>query len=342
MSLEPHYKVSIIAPCYNEIYFIEDFIKNIYDQELKSIDLNIIIADGDSNDGTRNKLDQLKGRYDNLFIINNSERIVSTGLNKAMLLSNSDILIRMDIHTIYDKFYINNCVHELIKNKADNIGGAWRSSESSNFIQTCINNSFKSKIGTGGAKAKNYHYDGEVDTVYLGCWWRKNLIAIGGFDENFVRNQDDELCLRMKKLGQKVYQSPKIISYYSNRTSFLKLFKQYYQYGFWKPAVMKKHNQPASIRHLVPGLFVLFLIFLSITSLIFNSLLLVYFYLVYCLFVIFFFSIERKFEDNFLILLGSCFGIYLMHLSYGLGYLRGCLSFFFGYHKNHINKNITR
>jgi succinoglycan biosynthesis protein ExoA len=32
------------------------------------------------------------------------------------------------------------------------------------------------------------------------------------------------------------------------------------QYGYWKPFVMRKHGQPAALRHLVPGLFVAVLV----------------------------------------------------------------------------------
>jgi hypothetical protein len=44
------------------------------------------------------------------------------------------------------------------------------------------------------------------------------------------------------------------------------LFRQYFQYGFWKVAVIRKNRIPASPRHLVPGLFVLSMILLPLLA----------------------------------------------------------------------------
>ena len=101
------------------------------------------------------------------------------------------------------------------------------------------------------------HYSGPVDTVYLGCWHREIFERIGFFDEELVRNQDDEFnCLRIVRSGGKIWQSVSIKSRYTPRTSLAALFNQHVQYGYWKVRVIQKHKIPASLRHLVPGCFV--------------------------------------------------------------------------------------
>jgi succinoglycan biosynthesis protein ExoA len=109
-----------------------------------------------------------------------------------------------------------------------------------------------------------------VDTVVFGCWRRSTLLRLGLFDEALVRNQDDELNLRITHSGGKVWQSPRIVSWYRPRATCSGLFQQYLQYGFWKVAVIGKHGRPASWRHVVPGTFVLFhfamLLSLSLTT----------------------------------------------------------------------------
>ncbi len=82
------------------------------------------------------------------------------------------------------------------------------------------------------------------------------------FDENLVRNQDDELNLRLIRSGGRIWQSPGIVSWYTPRAEFSGLFRQYFQYGYWKVAVIRKHRLPGSWRHLVPVAFVLANIFL--------------------------------------------------------------------------------
>ena len=110
------------------------------------------------------------------------------------------------------------------------------------------------------------HYEGPVDTVYLGCWRKEAFERFGYFDKELVRNQDDEHNLRITRGGGKVWQSPKIRSWYRPRGSLAALFKQYMQYGYWKVRVIQKHKLPASWRHLVPAVFLLTLLLLSFAS----------------------------------------------------------------------------
>jgi hypothetical protein len=114
----------------------------------------------------------------------------------------------------------------------------------------------QSRWVAGGARSRQLDYNGEVDTVYLGCWPRASLQRFGGFDETLVRNQDDEHNLRIRRGGGRIWQSARIRSSYRPRAYLSQVLRQYLQYGYWKPFVMKKHGQAASIRHLVPGLFV--------------------------------------------------------------------------------------
>ena len=106
--------------------------------------------------------------------------------------------------------------------------------------------------GRGGAASRRVTYSGPVDTVYLGAWRRDALLRLGGFDEALVRNQDDELSLRIVRGGGVVWQSATIRSSYAPRASFTALYRQFYQYGYWKVPVIRKHRMPASPRHLAP------------------------------------------------------------------------------------------
>jgi hypothetical protein len=126
---------------------------------------------------------------------------------------------------------------------------------------------FQSRWVAGGASSRRLDFDGWVDTVYLGSWPRKTFERFGGFDEQLVRNQDDEHNLRITKGGGKVWQSSRIRSTYRPRATLSHVFRQYLQYGYWKPFVMKKHGQAASLRHLVPSLFVAALAVLAVPML---------------------------------------------------------------------------
>src|SRR6185503_8328208 len=138
---------------------------------------------------------------------------------------------------------------------ADNVGGPWVA-EGRGRGGKAIAAAFRSPFCSGGGKAHDPHYEGEVDTVYLGCWARATFDRAGLFDPNLVRNQDDEFNFRLRRMGGRVWQSPRIKSTYTPRASLSALFRQYIQYGFWKVAVVRKHRALASWRHVVPALFV--------------------------------------------------------------------------------------
>jgi hypothetical protein len=49
-----------------------------------------------------------------------------------------------------------------------------------------------------------------------------------------------------------IWQSAAIRSSYAPRASFAALYRQFFQYGYWKVPVIRKHRLPASPRQLVP------------------------------------------------------------------------------------------
>jgi succinoglycan biosynthesis protein ExoA len=252
--------VSIIMPVRNEREFIVDTLTSILCGTYPANKTEIILADGMSEDGTQSVVQEFAARSSvQIRLIENPEKIVSTGLNRAVRAAQGELILRMDAHTEYAPDYVEQCVRVLHETGADNVGGPWRA-EGRDSLQRAIALAFHSPFSSGGARSHQLSYEGEVDAVYLGCWRREVFQRVGLFDEDLVRNQDDEFSFRMKLAGMRLWQTPRIKSTYWPRSSLKKLFHQYYQYGFWKVAVIRKHRQPASWRHLVPALFVLGLI----------------------------------------------------------------------------------
>jgi succinoglycan biosynthesis protein ExoA len=248
--------VSVVVPCRNEIAHIQSFLDSLLAQDLRGLDVEIIIADGMSVDGTRDVLRDFEEEHPQIQVIENPSRIVSAGLNAAIRSARGDIIVRMDVHTQYKADYIRRCVENLNRTRAENVGGACIA-VGRGCLGRAIASAFHSAFSVGGARWHRPSHKGFVETVHLGCWRRETLLRIGLFDESLVRNQDDELNLRLSRSGGKIWQSPDIVSWYRPRSSLSALFRQYLQYGFWKVAVIRKHRLPASYRHLIPALFIL-------------------------------------------------------------------------------------
>jgi GT2 family glycosyltransferase len=180
----------------------------------------------------------------------------------------------------------------------------------------------------GGAR---FHYSDQeefVDTVYLGAWNKIVFDQIGCFDEELVRDQDDELNYRLRALGGKILLSPKIKSIYYNRSTPQSLWRQYFQYGFWKVRVLQKHPGQMQPRQFIPLIFMLSLMIsgaLAVFTL-FGKLSL-------ALIVIAYLSANiaasvwtaAKQGWGYLFPLPLVYAI--LHLSYGLGFLVGLLRF---------------
>jgi len=251
-------KVSVVVPCRNEIGHILHFLQDAFRQEAEGMDLEILIADGMSDDGTRQVLHAYEREREEMHpafrVIDNFETIASTGLNAAIRAAQGEIIVRMDVHTDYAPDYIRNCVETLMETNADNVGGPAQTRSGDGYWAQAIAVGFHSPFASGGAKFRNTGFEGHVDTVPYGCWRKSTLEKLGLFDEKLVRGQDDELNLRILASGGKIWQTPKIISWYRPRTSLPSLFRQYFQYGFWKAVVIRKHRKPASWRNMVPGL----------------------------------------------------------------------------------------
>jgi glycosyltransferase involved in cell wall biosynthesis len=247
--------VSVILPCRNEAGYIEDCLKSILQQEPPDGGFEIIVADGVSNDGTREYLERFCANNPKVRLLNNPGRIVSTGLNAALREARGEIIVRMDAHTVYAPDYIKQCLAVLRETGADNVGGPMCTTATT-YKERAIRAVFHSPFAVGGARSHNPDYEGHVDTVIYGCWRKSIFEVVGSFDEELVRNQDDEHNLRLCRNGGKIYQSPRIRSQYHVRDSFRGVFRQYMQYGYWKVLVIRNHRLPASIRHLVPAGFV--------------------------------------------------------------------------------------
>jgi glycosyltransferase involved in cell wall biosynthesis len=258
--------VSVVMPCRNEGAHIAACIRSVLQQEPVSGGFEVIVADGMSDDGTREILREFARVEPRLKLIDNPERITSCALNAAIREARGRFIARMDAHNVYAPDYLRSCLETIDQTGADNVGGGWVC-QGESWLQKAIALAHHSAFCAGPARCRNAAHEGLTDTVFGGFYRAEVFHRIGLFDESLVRNQDDELNLRLVRAGGRIWQSPRIKSWYYPRSSLSALFRQYLQYGYWKTRVIQKHRLPASIRHLVPGAFVAVLLGLPPLSL---------------------------------------------------------------------------
>lgn len=321
-------KVSVIIPCRNEQSFIKVVLDNIIEQTYPREMIEVIVADGMSDDKTREIVEEFCNEFNFIKLIDNPRKIVPFALNAAIKISNGDIIIRMDSHCIYPADYISELVKALHEFNADNVGGVWQNLTSVDTkVAKAIALATASPFGIGNASYRlGTSHPVEVDTVPFGCYKRNIFEKIGYFDEELTRNQDDELNFRIRKSGGKIILVPHVkIGYYS-RPDYSSLFKQYFQYGYWKVYVNKKHTTITTVRQLMPALFVAGLYFGIIAVIFFPfllKLLAVYFgaYLLSAL--VFALKISKNLQQVITVLIA----FFTLHISYGMGYIEGFVKF---------------
>jgi glycosyltransferase involved in cell wall biosynthesis len=319
--------VTIIIPVRNEGGHVVEFLGCIFSQDYPADRMEVIVADGDSDDSTPQTVTEHAKMHSNLRLVHNPGRIVATGLNLALAVAKGKVIVRVDGHTTIEPDYVRRCVEALERTGAANVGGRMDAVGRGRFGEA-VAAATSSPFGVGNAR---FHYSNTeewVDTVYMGAWPRRVFEEVGLFDEELVRDQDDEFNYRLREHGGKILLIPKIKSVYTNRSSPLALWKQYSQYGFYKVRVLQKHPRQMQPRQFVPPLFVLSLILSLCLAVLFPwgwiSLVVVAGCYVLTNLIASIVTAAKKGWKH-LPLLPVVFGI--LHLSYGLGFLVGLVKF---------------
>lgn len=332
--------VSIIMPVRNEALFIPRSVGSLLRQSYPHDRMEVIIADGMSSDKTRDEISLMRETGPLMVkVIDNPKLIAAAGLNRAMDEAKGEIVIRVDGHCEVDPDYVRNCVKLLQENRAEGVGGPIETIGET-FLAKAIALSMSSPFGVGGSAFRTVN-NREIytDTVAFPGYTKKICEKVGPFNEDLVRNQDDEYNFRIRKSGGRILLSPTIRSRYYSRSTFRSLWRQYYQYGFWKVRVFQLHPRQMSIRQFVPVLFVtslISLIFLSFfSSIAFGALSVLI--LTYTLVSLAASMAAARGEFRFVPLLITSYAI--LHCSYGLGFLSGLIAFWKGWGKNGLDRS---
>jgi len=257
--------VSVVMPVRNEGRFIARSVNAVLSQTYPPERYEVIVADGRSTDDTRATLEALAAAHPNLRVIDNSGGIVSTGLNAALRVVRGDVVVRVDGHCEIAPDYVERCVAHLREPGVQVVGGPLLTLGQTPTAQA-IAVAMSSPFGVGNAAFRTGQLDAFVDTVAFPAFPRSLLAQAGPFDEELVRNQDDEYNYRLRKMGAHILLAQDVRARYYSRSSFGSLARQYFQYGYWKVRVMQKHPWQMRPRQFAPPLLVATLSALSVAA----------------------------------------------------------------------------
>jgi glycosyltransferase involved in cell wall biosynthesis len=246
--------VAVVVPLFDDVDGIGRCLESISNQRsARSRVLDIVVADGGSTDGSRLVVDGWARRDPRVRLIDNPDRWVPGGLNRAIEATSAEVIVRVDSHAVIDDDYIDRAVDVLQATGADVVGGGMRPASDEPFGRA-VAWALSTRWGIGGSR---FHLDGEegwTDSVYMGVFRRSTFERFGLYNPTFRRNQDDELTYRIREGGGKVWLSPTIRSSYTPRADAGSLYRQFRGYGRFKPLVLLAHPSGTRPRHAVPAL----------------------------------------------------------------------------------------
>ena len=244
--------VSIVIPTRNEASTIERAITTLLDSPVDA-DVEVIVADGASEDGTADVVRALGRRDPRIRVVDNPARTTPNGLNAAILATRGDVILRMDGHAEAEPGYVAACLDVLRTSDAWNVGGLMRKVGTS-VAARAASAATSSAFGIGGGR--RFHLltePADVDSVWLGCWPRWVFARVGLFDPEMVVNQDEELNRRILDAGGRIRLDPSISAAYLSRASWRGLARQYFRYGMYKVRNIQKHPNVFRLRHFIPA-----------------------------------------------------------------------------------------
>jgi glycosyltransferase involved in cell wall biosynthesis len=260
MDLEPGGppSVSMVVVCRNEARWIDRCLDSVVRNDYPADRVEILVVDGDSDDGTQEILQNYASRCSRIRVLTNEGRFLPLGLNIGIRAAQGEIIMKVDAHSEYPVNYISQCVHHLTQCGASNVGGCVDAVPGSDtlFAKAAAKVLF-SGFGVGNSRFRvGAGQPVWADTAYSGCYWKRSLLEVGLYDETIRRSEDIDLNSKLRAMGGRTLLVPTIRVKYHVRAVFTQFCRHALSNGYWVtfPALAK--GTRFSARHFAPLAFV--------------------------------------------------------------------------------------
>ncbi|MET0975968.1 MAG: glycosyltransferase family 2 protein [Leifsonia sp.] len=247
--------VSYVMPVLNEVTHVRAAVNSLLQQDYDG-PFEVTVALGPSIDGTTELLADMSARDPRIRVIENEVGSTPAGLNAAIRASTYPIVIRVDAHSSLPADYARIAVETLLATGAANVGGIMDAQGHSSF-QKAVALAYTTRVGLGGSSFHVGGAEGPAETVYLGCFRRDAIEAVGLFDEGIKRGQDWELNRRLRAAGETVWFTPRLKVVYRPRPSLSRLARQMFSTGLWRGELARRFPTSNGLRYFIPPVMVI-------------------------------------------------------------------------------------
>ena len=318
----------------NEENSISKAVLSLLNQDYPKDKFELLIIDGESTDNTilntKKTVEEYSNTHETVSVkyFHNPKKLLAAGWNIGIKEARGDYVVRIDAHAQADRSLISKGIAILLEKKDVVCVGGRIETEPLTEKGKIISDVLSSPFGVGNAKFRYADKSGYVDTVAYGVYRKSIFEQAGYFNEEFARNQDNDMHGRIKRCGGKFYLDTTIKSVYHSRESVKGMMKQAFGNGKWIIIGCKKSEskEGISLRHLIPVIFLSANMALIILGMIHKFFRVIFgvMYFLYFGTAIYFASRKTKKASN---LAKMCGYYWLLHTSYGCGSLLEILKF---------------
>jgi succinoglycan biosynthesis protein ExoA len=246
--------VSVLIPVRDEAAVIRDVARAMLAQRFEG-DVEFLFVDGRSEDATPRILRELAAADPRVRVLDNPAKRTPQALNLALREARGAVIARMDAHTRYPPDYLARGVERLERGGVASVSGPAIAAGDGRWSSR-VALALATRLGTGGADWRHgADTEFEVESGFAGLWRRETLERHGGWDEEWVNDQDSELAARIRKAGGTIVCVPAMAAAYLPRDSVPGLAEQYHRYGFYRVKTALRHPETMRRSHmLAPGL----------------------------------------------------------------------------------------
>jgi succinoglycan biosynthesis protein ExoA len=255
-----HTLVTVILPILNEERFIERALRSILNQGTPNFDLEILVIDGQSIDNSAQIVSRMAAADSRIRLLVNEAKKTPSALNIGLREARGEYVCILGSHAEYERNYVSACLKELLAHSAVGCSGRVLTLPSNETLQArLVAWTFAHPFGTSSRSFRTQR-EGYVDTVAYPVMLKQVLLEVSGYNEDLVRNQDNDMNQRLRAKGYKLFCTWKTHCIYypvaTNRRALNYAFRQ----GFWNLVSLRDNPSSMSTRHFVPFAFLTALI----------------------------------------------------------------------------------
>jgi glycosyltransferase involved in cell wall biosynthesis len=252
----PRAMVSAIIAVRNEERHIESVLASLLQQDAPDCDLEFIVVDGDSNDGTPDLVQRAAAADTRVTLIVNKHKSTPNAFNLGLHIAKGEYVCILGAHTVYARDYIATCLQELKCSGAVGCSGReWVCAGGEGLQARLAAWALAHPFGTS-TRSMRTRGAGFADSIPYPVFLKRALIAVGGYDAQLHRNQDNDICQKLRAQGWTLYITDKTSCKYFVSPTLVSLSKYAFNTGFWNFISLKVNPSSMALRHFVPAAFV--------------------------------------------------------------------------------------